>query len=74
MRFLIAFLAFMPLSVAHSEIVFPTDGAITIQGMCSNFKVYRTVERNLWVGCGTVSPPSGAVEMRAYYVILGIPR
>ena len=74
MRILLLLLALIPVSLAHSQIPFPVNGEITVQGMCSNWKAWRTVERNLWVGCGDAKPPANAVELRAYYVLIGVPR
>ena len=74
MKLLIALLALFPVSLAHSQIAFPVNGEIVIQGMCANWKAWRTVERNLWVGCSDAKPPANAVELRAYYVVIGIPR
>ena len=69
MRLIIALLAFMPLSLAADIVLPDTAKTITVQGLCSNWKAWRTPERNLWVGCGTAAPPSGSVELRAYYVL-----
>ena len=65
---LLIILLLMPISLANSQIVFPVNGTIVIENMCSNWKAWRTVERNLWVGCGDAKPPAKSVELRAYYV------
>ena len=61
--------------IALADITLPvTAKTVTVHGLCDNWKAWRTVERNLWVGCGAAVPPAGAVELRAYYIAIGVPR
>lgn len=47
----------------------PSHKSITLLGLCSGWKAWRTREGGLWVGCPDgPDRPRGAVELRAYYV------
>ena len=42
---------------------------LTFKGLCKGWTAYRTAEYDLLVLCPGMTPPDGAVELRAYYVI-----
>lgn len=69
--FAILFLALLAAAgVALANYDLPVEHkTVTIRGLCDGWKAWRERDGDLWVGCPGTSPPEGAVELRAYYVL-----
>jgi hypothetical protein len=64
----LALLACAGVALAATALPAATE-TIVFTGLCDGWKAWREADGDLWIGCPGRTPPPGAVELRAYYVV-----